>query len=117
MAKIAITCNGVEPDNIFPTFVLGSAATACGDDVVLFFVPGGAPALIKGKLESMKAKGMPDLAELVEAFHILGGRILLCELAFEAKDIKEDDLREGVEIVGATTFLNEIKDATITFSF
>ena len=57
------------------------------------------------------------MAELVEAFHVLGGRILLCELAFEAKDIKEEDLREGVEIVGATTFLNEIKDATITFSF
>ena len=117
MAKVAITCNGAEPANIFPTFVLGSAAAACGDDVVLFFVPGGAPALVKGKLESMEAKGMPDLAELVEGFQVLGGRILLCELAFGAKDIEEEDLREGVEIVGATTFLAEIKDATITFSF
>ena len=117
MAKVAITCNGAKEDNIFPTFVLGSAATACGDDVVLFFEPAGAPALVKGKLESMEAKGMPDLAELVEGFQVLGGRILLCELGLGANDIREEDLRDGVEIVGATTFLNEIKDFNMTFSF
>lgn len=117
MAKVAITCNGAKAESIFPTFVLGSAATACGDDVILFFEPAGAPALVKGKLESMKAKGMPDLAELVESFQVLGGRILVCELGLGANDIKEEDLRDGVEIVGATTFLNEIKDVNMTFSF
>lgn len=35
--------------------------------MVLFFEPASAPALVNGKLESMEAKGMPDLAELVEA--------------------------------------------------
>jgi len=35
--------------------------------VVLFFEPASAPALLNGKPEGMEAKGMPDLAELVEA--------------------------------------------------
>jgi predicted peroxiredoxin len=117
VAKVAITCNGAKAENIFPTFVLGSAATACGDDVILFFEPASAPALVKGKLENMEAKGMPDLKELVESFQILGGRILLCELGLGANDIKEEDLRDGVEIVGATTFLSEIRDVKMTFSF
>ena len=117
MAKMAITCNSAEPGSIFPTFILGSAACACGNDVVLFFTPGGAPALVKGELEKMKGKGMPDLMELYEGLTVLGGRIMMCELGFGAKDIKEEDLREGVEIVGATTFLTEIDDATITLSF
>jgi len=64
-----------------------------------------------------KVKGLPDPIELIEGVVGLGGRILVCELALEAKDLKKEDFREGVEIVGATTFLNEIKDATITFSF
>ena len=47
----------------------------------------------------------------------LGGKIFVCELALDAKDLKKEDFREGVEIIGATTFINDIKDATITFSF
>ena len=117
MATVAITCNGAEPGNIFPSFIIGSAAAACGDDVVMFFTPGGAPALVKGELEKIKAKGMPDLMELYEGLCVLGGRLIVCELALGAKDIKEEDFVEGVELMGATSFLNEIKDANITFSF
>ena len=117
MAKTAITCNSSEPSSIFPTFIIGSAAAACGDDVVLFFTPSGAPALVKGEMEKIKGKGMPDLMELVEGLQVLGGRIIACELLFGAKDIKKEDLREGVEIMGATSFLGEISDAQITFSF
>ena len=31
MAKTAMTCNSAEPSSIFPTFILASAAAACGD--------------------------------------------------------------------------------------
>ena len=117
MAKMAFTVNSSQPSSIFPAFILGSAAAACGDDVVLFFTPGGAPALVKGELEKMKGKGLPDLMELFEGFQVLGGRIIACELCFGVHDMKAEDLREGVEIMGATSFLGEISDAQITFSF
>ena len=117
MATVAITVNGAEAGNIFRAFILGSSAAACGDDVVLFFTPGGAPALVKGQLEKMKAKGMPDLMELYEGLRVLGGRLIVCELALTAKDIKEEDFVEGVELMGATSFLGEISGAQITFSF
>ena len=117
MAKTAITVNSAAPSSIFPAFILGSAAAACGDDVILFFTPGGSPALVKGELEKIEAKGMPDLLALVEGLLILGGRIIACELCFSAKDIKPEELREGVEVMGATSFLGEISDAQITFSF
>jgi len=115
--KLAIVCNGAENSNLYPTFILGSSAAAAGDEVILFFTPGGAPALKKGELEKIKAKGMPDMADLVEGVLMLGGRILLCELAIDAKGIKEEEFREDIEIVGATKFLAEITDAQITFSF
>ena len=117
MATVAITVNGAEAGNIFPAFIVGSSAAACGDDVVLFFTPGGAPALVKGQLEKMKAKGMPDLMELYEGLRVLGGRLIVCELALTAKDINEEDFVEGVELMGATSFLGEISGAQITFSF
>jgi predicted peroxiredoxin len=117
MSKVAITVNGSEPVNVFPPFILGSSAVASGDELIIFFCPGGAPAMVKGEIEKMEGKGLPNLLELYEGVRALGGKIYVCELALEAKDLKKEDLREGVEIVGATTFINEIKDATITFSF
>lgn len=117
MAKMAITVNGAEPKNLYPPFIIGSSAVASGDDVILFFTPGGAPALKKGVLEGIKGKGLPDMADLLDGLTALGGRIMMCELAFEAKDMKEEDLREEVEVVGATTFIVEAADAQLTFSF
>ena len=117
MAKVAITVNGSEPSNVFPPFILGSSAAACGDDVFIFFTPGGAPSMVKGVVEKMEGKGLPNLKELVDGVLSLGGRLMVCELALDAKDLKKEDFREGVEIVGATTFINEIDGAQITFSF
>jgi predicted peroxiredoxin len=118
MAKMAITCNGSAAPNIYPTCILGSSAVASGDEVILFFTPGGAPVLVKGEMEKMQdMKGYPNLIELYNGLVELGAKIYACELALEAKDLKKEDFREGVEIIGATTFVNEIKDATITFSF
>ena len=42
MAKMGITCNGAETGNIYPLFIFGAAAVASGDDVVMYFTPGGA---------------------------------------------------------------------------
>ena len=117
MCTVAIVCNGCEPQNLFPTFIMGSAAAAMGDEVVLFFTPSAAPALVRGKLETMQAKGMPVMAELVADFQDLEGRILACDLCLEAKDLRVDDLRAGVELVGIVSFLAGTKDAKRTLCF
>lgn len=117
MSKVAITVNGSEPKNVFPPFILGSSAIASGDELIIFFCPAGAPAMVKGVIENMEGKGLPNLLELYEGVQTLGGKIYVCELALDAKDLKKEDFRDGVEIIGATTFVNEIKDANITFSF
>ena len=113
----AIICNGTENKNLFPTFILGSAAIALGHEVTLFFTPSGSPALKKGFLEQVEGKGLPDMMEMLGDFQALDGRIVACELCMDVHDMTEEELREGVEVVGATGFLSDINDATITFSF
>ena len=120
MAQVAITLNGSEPNNAYPAMILGSAAAACGHDVTLFFTPGGSPLMVKGALEKirdMNIKGMPDIVELYDGICVLDGKIMVCELCITAKDIKAEDMREEVEIVGATTFITSLPDNTISFSF
>jgi len=120
MAQVAITLNGSEPNNAFPAMILGAAAAACGHDVTLFFTPGGSTLMLKGELEKIRdknVKGMPDIVELYDGICVLDGKIMVCELCLTAKDFKAEDMRDEVEIVGATTFIGSLPDNTINFSF
>ena len=115
--KMTITVNGPEPGNLYPAFVIGASAVALGHELIYFFTPGAVPALKKGAMEAINGKGMPPLIELVNGVQQLGGRFMLCELALEAKDVTMDELRDGVELVGATTYVGTIEDADLCFSF
>lgn len=117
MAKMAITINSADPKNLYPAFIMGSSAAASGDDVILFFEPYAASALKKGVLESIKHEGMPPMEDLVECLTTMDGRMLLCELALKTGEIKEEELREDVELVGVTTFIVEAEGSQLTFSF
>ncbi len=117
MGKVAFVCNGSEKSNLYPAFVLASAAVASGDDVIIFFTPAAVPALKPGYLESLTGKGMPAMKDLVEGIIALGGRLMLCELGLEAHDVTAEDLRDDIDIGGATSFMADIQDAKTTFSF
>lgn len=117
MGKVAITVNGAEPENIFPAFILGSTALAVGDEVTIYFTSYAAPALKKGILEKMEDKGMPEMEDLIEGIVELEGKMVLCELGLKQFDLTEEDLRDDVEIVMASTFLLGCQDANLSFSF
>ena len=57
------------------------------------------------------------MADLLEGILSMDGKIYMCELAFEAKDMKPEDLMEGVTIVGATTFVVDSVGASLSLSF
>ena len=119
MGKVAITLNGAEPKNIYPTVTIAVSALASGDEVFIFVLPSGLPVLVEGKIPELNeaAPNLPDLEEMMEGFQALGGRILICELGFDVHGIKEEDLIEGCEVVGATTFVAEAQGAQLTLSF
>jgi predicted peroxiredoxin len=117
MGKVVITCNGSEPSNLFPPFIIGSSALASGDDLLIFLTPSAAPAFRKGVLEGIKKEGLPDLLELYNSVQELGGKIIFCELGLDVHKIKKEDLRDGLEIAGATTFVKEAEGSTLSLSF
>ena len=119
MGKVSITINGAGIDNIFTAVIIGVSAAASGDEVLYYVTPAGLPAFVKGKMEELneKAANLPDLMEMMEGLNMLGARFLICELGFAVNGIKEEDLIEGCEVVGATTFIAEAQGSNLTFSF
>ena len=46
--KMVVVCNHADPPHVMPTLIMGSSGVALGNEVILFFCPGGAQALLKG---------------------------------------------------------------------
>jgi predicted peroxiredoxin len=84
----------------------------------MFFQPGAARALVKGELEKLRGQeGMPDPIDLYESIQTLDGRFILCELGLPNKGIKEEDLRDGVEVMMASSFLFDAEGAVATYCY
>jgi predicted peroxiredoxin len=116
--KVVIVCNHDDEHSVMSALVMGAAVAATGDQPLIFFQPGGAKALVKGELEKFQGlKGQPNPLDLYDSIQVLEGRFILCELGLPIWDIKEDELREGVEVMMASTFLFEAEDAAMSFSY
>ncbi len=118
--KLIIVCNHADAPHVMPTMIMAASGALVGNDVLMFFPPGGAPALIKGELEEirdMKLKGLPDPVDLYDYVLSEGGRVILCELALENKGIDVNDIRDGVEVAGVPDFLMEAQGAGLSLVF
>ena len=116
--KTIIMCNHDDANSILAALVMGAAAAATGEQVLMFFQPGAAKLLVKGALDAFQGlKGQPDPVKLFESIQILDGRIILCELGLPIHDIKEEDLYDGVEVMMASSFLFEAEGAKMVFSY
>ena len=118
MEKMVVICNNAA-SGIMPTLIMGSSGVTLDNEVILFFCPGGASALLKGELEKMGTpKGLPNPVELFNTILDQGGTVILCELALEAKDIKVEDLRDDrIVIKNAPSFLMDAEGASMTLTF
>ena len=117
-SKMVIMCNHSDADSIMAALVMAAAAAATGEQVLMFFQPGAARALVKGELEKLRGlEGMPDPIDLYESIQTLDGRFILCELGLPNKGIKEEELRDGVEVMMASSFLFDAEGAVATYCY
>ena len=118
VGKMVVVVNHDDEQSVMAALVMGAAIVATGDQVLMFFQPGAAKVLVKGELEKYQGlKGQPDPLDLYDAIQVLEGRIILCELGLPIWDIKEEDLRDGVEVMMASSFLFDAEGASMVFSY
>lgn len=117
--KMVVVCNHADTPHVMPTLIMGASGVGIGDEVILFFCPGGAQALVKGELEKIGTpKGLPNPVELFNTIMDEGGTVILCELALENKGIKVEDLRDDrIVVKNAPSFLLEAQGAGLSLVF
>jgi predicted peroxiredoxin len=81
--------------------MFATIAQCFGCDTVVFCVQDGADAVIKGKIieEGKIAPGLPTFEQRLKEAQEVGVKLQLCEQVAKNRNIKKENLIDGVEIV------------------
>lgn len=100
--------DGADPERATLPFVLANVAVASGVEATVVCTLDGVFLGRKGAVEGIAAPELAPLAELFAAFLAAGGRVWLCSACTKPRGVTEDQLAEGVVIVGAATIVEAV---------
>lgn len=78
----------------------------------------GMTAVATGMMNNwMKKANVAKLSELLDMAVEGGVKLFACQMSMDVMGIKKEDLIDGIEVVGAATFLNYASQNAMTLSF
>jgi uncharacterized protein len=117
--KLAIVVSrGLDDERATVAFTIANGGLASGQDVTLFLVSSGVDLVRKGALDFARMNPIdPPLKELLENFVGQGGKILACPPCAKVRGYEQDDLIDGVEVIGSPALHALILDGASTLCF
>ena len=106
-----------QPDRATIPFVLANAALAMDQEAIIVLQVTAVYIAMKNYARHVHAAGFPPLQELIDAFQEQGGKIWVCDPCIKARQISEDDLIEGAEIMAGATLIDAILDAKAVLNY
>ncbi len=117
-AQMWIFCGSADPEKAFPPFMLASGALAQGMSVNLFFTMDGLNIVKKGGADAITLEGSPKtLPQFIDLLREGGARMIACTAAFPIVGCTKEDLIDGVECGGVTTFVSGAAEADVVLTF
>jgi predicted peroxiredoxin len=109
---IMVTHGPEDPELATIPFVMACAGLASDVEIIMGFQAEGVRLVHEGEAEKVQAPEFKPLAELLHDFRELGGKLLVCGPCIKSREIPQEALVEGAEVVAAGRFIAEITSAT-----
>jgi len=117
--KLAIVVSrGLDDERATVALTIANGGLASGQDVTLFLVSSGVDLVRKNALDFARMNPIdPPLKDLLENFQNQGGHIMACPPCAKVRGYEQDDLIDGVEIIGSPALHALILSGAATLSF
>lgn len=128
--KLAIVVSEGTFDKGMMAMIIGNTAAAMGMEVNIFFTFFGLNLLKKGArpklpgvyrlftgmfVRKMAKGGVENFSQQLETAKELGVRLYACSTSMSLMGIGREDMTEGVEVLGASSFLNIAADTDMQY--
>ncbi|SNS60152.1 DsrE family protein [Tropicimonas sediminicola] len=117
--KLAIVSSrGHDDERGTVAWTIANTGLDSGQQVTMFLVSSAVDTVRKGASDNVRMNPFdPPMGELIANFQEKGGRILVCPPCAKVRGYAEDDLIDGVQIVGSPALHALINDGAATLSF
>jgi predicted peroxiredoxin len=97
--------------------VVGNTALSSGQEATLLLTLEGVRVATTGYAEGVQAQEFPPLKDLIQQFTGRDGKIWVCGACAKPRQITQEHLVEGAQIIGAATAVEALVNGAQTLSF
>lgn len=115
-----VMTHGTEsPERCATPFFLAASAAAMDVEAAIYFTMNGPQLLRRGVAESMGPKGSngQKLAYFIDQALDCGVGLLVCQPSLDLNDLAQDDLIDGVRMIGGAAFNDMAMEARAVVTF
>ncbi|MCB1907146.1 MAG: DsrE family protein [Rhodocyclaceae bacterium] len=115
---VIVASRGHDDERATVSWTIANGGLTAGLEVTMFMVSSAIDLIRKGAVDHVRMNPFdPPMKELIESFVARGGKILVCPPCAKVRGYAEEDLIEGVTIVGSAALHALIKDGAATLCF
>lgn len=115
---VVVITRGFDDERASVAWSVANGGITAGLEVTAFLTSSGVDWVRKGAAEDAHLNPFdPTMKEMIEGFMDRGGSVLVCPPCAKVRRYEQDDLIEGVTLVGSSAVHELIKDGAATLSF
>ncbi len=118
-AKLIFNCTWgrEDPERATLPFVAANIAATAGQEAIVLCTIEAVRLGTRGGTDGVEAAGLPKLCDLFNQFVANSGKVWLCGACTKPRSITEEQLTDGVSIVGAAKVVEEVVAGARTVAF
>ena len=117
-AVVSLTTGLEDPEQVTVAMLVAVGAAESGRPTAMFLAKEAVRLALDGVAVGTACEGCPPLASLFERYAAAGGRLFVCPICFNAKQLDKAGLIKGAELAGTIPLWDWIGDeGATTFSY
>jgi uncharacterized protein len=117
--RVVVGCTHGEegPDYVAVAYLTAGAALDAGKEVVMWLSVEGVRLGLRGYADGIRVGQEPPVERLHQQFLEKGGRMYVCPICFNERDLDQAELVDGAELKGASPLMEFVGDGATTFNY
>jgi predicted peroxiredoxin len=116
-AAISLTTGLEDTEKVTIALLVAVAAAESGRPTLMFLTKEAVRLPLPGVAVGTGCEGCPSLPELMKRYEDAGGRLLVCPLCFNARQLDAGQLPQHAQVGGTVQLWEWIGDGATTFSY
>ena len=116
-AAISLVTGLEDPERVTVALLVAVGAAESGRPTLMFLTKEAVRLALNGIAVGVACEGCPTIPDLMGRYAAAGGRLLVCPVCFNAKQLDKGDLVPNAELGGSVQLWEWIGDGATTFSY